>query len=320
MKYKQTGKYISSEIIVPFTTIFVMSALIGYLAMFLVSKASKLSPNQLQKRLVPAFIFFLIATVIIANVVVSLGVFIAYVIKGIDLHEFFPNLIKYELSFANNQLWIWLLFFSIAFFYVLWRKSSAKEQQLREQLLKFQYERLKSQVNPHFLFNSLNTLSELVYQDAKRADNYIQKLSNIYRYILENEKTELVPLKEEIEFVQDFFNLQKERDGEKIVLNIDLNNINRYKIMPASLQMLVENALKHNACSLDVPLNISIGIENDNIIVTNNKQKKSILGQTTQMGLQNLKERLKLISEKELVIEEDNSRFIVQVPVIRTSE
>ncbi len=313
MKYRQTGTFISTDSIVPVTTIFLMSALIGYLAMYLVRKGAKLSHEQLRKRILPMFIFFLAATVVIANVVVSLGVFIAYLVKGHDLKAFFPNLFKYELSFANSSYWIWLLFFSIAFFYILWRKSSEKEQLLREQLLKFQYDRLKSQVNPHFLFNSLNTLSELVYHDAKKADSYIQKLSNIYRYILENEESELIPLGKEIAFVNDFFNLQKERDGDKIALNIDIRNMDQYLVVPVSLQMLVENALKHNACSKSSPLEITIKRELDYIVVSNKVQKKNVMEQSTQLGLQNLEKRVQMILKSELIVKEDNL-FTVKVP------
>lgn len=317
MKLRQTGTFFPPITIVPFATIFVMSALIGYLAIYLVYRAGKLSHSQLRKRIIPAFIFFLISSVIIANVVISLGVFFWFLAIDRNLNEFFPHLFKYELDFANFQFLTWILFFSIAFFYVLWRKSSAKELLLREQLLKFQYQRLKSQINPHFLFNSLNTLSELVYQDAKKADIYIQKLSSIYRYILENEDTELVSLTKEIRFVKEFFDIQKERDGDKIELTIDISNIEQYKVMPVSLQMLVENALKHNAGSKDAPLQITITIEDDQIVVTNNIQKKSIFAQSTKIGLENLKERIKLISDEELVIQEDNSKFIVRLPIIR---
>ena len=316
MKLKQTGSFFPPETIVPFASIFLMSVFIGYLAIFLVNHASKLSHSQLRKRIIPAFIFFLVSSIIITNIVISLGVFVWFLVIGRDMNEFFPQLFQYELNFANLRLFAWLLFFSITFFYVLWRKSSAKELLLREQLLKFQYQRLKSQVNPHFLFNSLNTLSELVYQDAKKADNYIQKLSSIYRYVLENEDTELVPLKKEISFVNDYFDLQKERDGDKIEMTIDILNLEEFMITPISLQILVENALKHNTGSKDVPLNISIRIENDYIKVSNNIHKRGILDQTTHIGLENLKERIKLVSDKELVIQEDNSLFIVQVPLI----
>jgi two-component system, LytTR family, sensor kinase len=317
MKYRQTGVFFPAVTIVPFSTIFLMSALIGYLAIYLVNRSSKLSHTQLRKRIVPAFIFFLVSSVIIANVVISLGVFIWFLVIGRDLSEFLPHLFQYELDFPSFGFLSWLLFFSIAFFYVLWRKSSAKELLLREQILKFQYQRLKSQINPHFLFNSLNTLSELVYEDAKKADSYIQKLSYIYRYVLENEDTEFVTLEKEINFVKDFFNLQKERDGDKIKLTIDISDMEKYKVMPVSLQMLVENALKHNASSKGSPLNISIILEDDHIVVSNNIQQKSILDQSTQTGLENLRERIKLISDKELVIQEDNSKFIVRLPILQ---
>jgi LytS/YehU family sensor histidine kinase len=167
------------------------------------------------------------------------------------------------------------------------------------------------------LFNSLNTLSEIVYEDARKADQYIQKLSGIYRYILQNEEIDLVPLNEEIEFVKQYFDIQKVRDNDKIMLEIDFQHASEFKIVPVSLQILVENALKHNSKSETLPLKIRIEMGYDTILVSNNIQRKNILENTSKTGLVNLRERVKLILDKDLIIEEENNQFIVKLPIVK---
>lgn len=317
MKYNQIGKAFVPETILVAATIFTMSALVGYLGVYIFNRLAKLSHKELNKKIVPAFLLFLVAIIIIANIVVSIGVYIWYIVKGIDLSTFLSNLYRLELYPANKSLSVWLVLISLVFFYSLWKKSSRKEQVLREENLKYKYRNLKSQVNPHFLFNSLNTLSELVYDDAKKADDYIQKLSGIYRYILENEETNLISLKEELEFIQQYFNLQKVRDNDKIFLKIDAHGQEEFKVIPVSLQLLVENALKHNSMSREKPLVVKIFSSDDYIIVSNTIQRKNIIQNSTRMGLSNLKERVRLIMGRELIVNEDTTQFVVKLPIIR---
>lgn len=191
---------------------------------------------------------------------------------------------------------------------------------MREENLKYQYRTLKTQVNPHFLFNSLNVLSEIIYVDVKRADCYIQKLSGIYRYILDHEKTDLIALEQELEFVRQYFSLQQERDEDKIRLEVEVEDAEKYQIVPISLQILVENALKHNLASKENPLEISIRRENDFIIVSNRMQRKNRLDISLGTGLANLKERVRLITGKKLIIKEGNSVFEVQLPIVGIKE
>jgi len=318
MKYNQTGKAFVPEAILVVATIFTISVLGGHLAIYFKNKADRLSHSELHKKIIPGFIIFLVCIFLISNIVVTLGVFVWYIINDIELNTFLPNLFKYELSYANKNLFIWLMIISILFFYVLWRISSKKEQNLREENLKFKYQTLKSQINPHFLFNNLNTLSELVYEDAKKADGYIQKLSEIYRYLIENEETKLIELEKEINFVKKYFSLQKERYNDKILLNISIPDLEDYKIIPISLQSLIENAIKHNSYSQDMPLIINITRDNDDIVISNNIQRKNIIKNSTKTGLQNLKERVRLILDKELIFKEENNSFVVKMPVIKT--
>jgi len=318
MKYSQIGDPLDPTVVVPFFSIFLMSVLIGYLAIFMVNRAKKYSHQQLVKKMVPALLIFYAAAFVIANIAVTLGVFGWFLYARIDMDDFWEHLFQNELTFATARFLVWLMFFTIAFFYVLWQKSAKREQALLEEKLRFQYSNLKAQVNPHFLFNSLNTLSELVYHDAKQADQFIQHLSGIYRYILDHENKDLVALDQEIEFVKQYFILQQAREADKMFLEIQAQNTDQYLIIPVSLQLLVENAIKHNSCSKGSPLRIKITSENDYVIVSNNIQRKSIMENSTGIGLKNLKERVGLIIKKELIHHEDHNEFIVKMPVIRS--
>lgn len=317
MKYEQTGNAFVPETVLAAGIIFLMAAIIGPVGRLIFKKADSFSHAKVVKWIIPTLLGFYLFTFIAAYFSVSFGVFIWYLIKGYSLSEYIPNLTNEFTGIEKGNILGWLLFFTVIMFYVLWQKSIKKEQKLREENLKFKYQNLKSQVNPHFLFNSLNTLSEIVYEDAKTADKYIQKLSAIYRYILENEEIDLVPLNKEIEFVKQYLDIQKVRDNDKILLEIDFQDADDFKVVPVSLQILVENALKHNSRSEKLPLKIRIERSNDRIVVSNNIQRKNILESKSKTGLLNLKERVKLILDKDLIYEEDNNQFIVKLPIIK---
>jgi hypothetical protein len=140
MKYKQTGDAFHPTAIVAFTTIFLMSVGIGYLAIFMVNKAKNYNQAQWAKRIVPALFLFYILSFIITNLSISIGVFFWFLYFGRDLSEFFPHLFSHELTFASGRFFIWLMFFTIAFFYVLWHKSVKKELKLKEENLKYKYQ------------------------------------------------------------------------------------------------------------------------------------------------------------------------------------
>jgi len=279
-------------------------------------RVMSLSIEQIRKKLLLYLILFLILLLFIFLIVNSIAVWLFYLIKGIDTTDFITQLLEVEIPGAIKYYAICSLGVSAVFFYKVWRQTVDKEQSLREENLKYQYRTLKAQVNPHFLFNSLNTLSELVYVDARQADNYIQKLSGIYRYILNHEETELVSLTEELEFVYCYFGLQKERYGSKVILDIDIPNPQKFKIIPVSLQILVENALKHNSALKDSPLEINVIKQDRFVVVSNNIQRKNSFPDSYGTGLANLNQRVKLITGNEIVVEQDNKIFTVKLPLI----
>jgi signal transduction histidine kinase len=285
---------------------------IAYLFTNILTSNSKKSMTQLKKRLIPSFVFALLATLFIALSLYYLGNYVLFRIKGWGMENFINRIG----SGAIISLSAGLFACCIVFFYATWRQAIEREQKLREENLKYRYRTLKTQVNPHFLFNSLNTLSEIVYADARKADSYIQKLSKIYRYILENEEVDLIFLDKEIKFVRQYFALQKERDENKIQLDICFENADKFKTVPISLQILVENALKHNAISEEKPLKIHIHGDDGYISVSNNIQRKSTLNNSSGTGLSNLKERVKLITGKEVIINQENNQFTVKLPLV----
>jgi len=317
IKYFQKGEIDFTDTGIIITIIFLISVILGYLANYLVRKGSRLSHAELKKRIVPYFLIFLLLSFIIANLIVSAGVLYYYISHDLNMQEFLSNLLGDELPYASKSIIVWLMLFSIVFFYVLWRRSASKEQSLREEKLKYQYQTLKAQINPHFLFNSFGTLTELVYDDPKKADNYIQELSGIYRYILENEDTRLIALEKELDFVGHYFQLQQERLHNKLKLEINIEDPDQFSVVPVSLHSLVENAIKHNSASESEPLFIEINQAEDYLQVRNNLRKKATMEPTTRKGLANLNEQLKLILGKELIVSQDQNSYIVKLPMGR---
>jgi LytS/YehU family sensor histidine kinase len=228
------------------------------------------------------------------------------------LHDFFISDFKGWFRSTISGLSIGALIFVI----LLWQTSLRREQKLREQNLIFQNQTLKNQINPHFLFNSLNTLSALIPEHPDSAERFILKLSSIYRYILENSPKDSVPLKSELDFINDYFILHEVRDEGKIQLTIDARQTENFRILPVSLQILVENAIKHNMATRGNPLQISITADDNYISVRNNLQKMAVKLKSTEIGLKNLRERVRLSTGKDLIVEETNKEFIVKVPLM----
>jgi two-component system, LytTR family, sensor kinase len=201
-------------------------------------------------------------------------------------------------------------------FLINWRETLFVAERLKKERIEAQYETLKSQVNPHFLFNSLNVLTTLVHKDANLAEQFIKQLSNNYRYILDTREREVVSIEEEINNLEAYIFLMKIRFGESLKCHIEVENIGQ--IAPLTLQMLVENALKHNEVSKAYPLSIEVLLEENNeyIVVKNNLQKKNNVADSTGVGLENIKSRYKFLSDKTMIITQDTDYFTVKIPII----
>jgi hypothetical protein len=237
--------------------------------------------------------------------------------SGQDL--FINVLIMALMMFSLDMIVISIFYSTILANY--WKKSIEKNEELKRENLLAEYEALKNQVNPHFLFNSLNTLSGVVEQKPELATDFIKKLSDIYRYVLEHRDKEVVSLNSEMKFVEDYIFLSRIRFGEALMFNSNLRANNNIQIAPLGLQMLVENAIKHNVISDDMPLKIDISIENNFIMVRNNSQKKkTLISNNEPVGLDNLKKRYAYISDSSMEIIKSDSEFIVKLPIIEAEK
>lgn len=200
-------------------------------------------------------------------------------------------------------------------FLLNWRESAVEAERLKKENMEAQFNSLRSQVNPHFLFNSLNALTNLVYQDQDKAVRFIKQLSTVYRYVLNTRDKELVSLSEELEFLHSYLFLQQIRFGEKLKLQVELSD--EGYVAPLVLQMLVENAIKHNIIADEQPLTIRVYREVTMLVVENNLQKKSIPSdESTGAGLENIKRRYAFLSSVPVKVEAENNFFKVSIPVI----
>jgi len=315
-KWSQTGKLFVPETILVFAVMLVAGIIMAFLAWRMMKYFSNKSSHQLVKQMIPAVILFYVAWYIVSNMAITIGDFIWFLIKGYDVSNFITYMFTVENVFINPDLPKFLLLFTIIFFYILWRKSILREQKLREENLIFQNQTLKDQINPHFLFNSLNTLSSLINTQTEIAELFINRLSSIYRYILENSPKDKVSLQSELTFINDYLFLYKIRDEDKIQLIIDVKDADKYEILPVSLQLLIENAIKHNIATRENPLIIFINLKDQFVVVKNNLQKMATPLKSTKTGLKNLGERVRFMTGKELVIEETKDDYSVKVPLI----
>ena len=193
-----------------------------------------------------------------------------------------------------------------------------ENQQLQAESIRNQYEALKNQLNPHMLFNSLNTLRSLVRENQDRAQEYIQELSHVLRYTLQSNESQCVTLREEMDFVSAYIFLMKMRYEDNLIFDIQINNtLENYFLPPMAIQVLIENAVKHNEISNRRPLTICIATDNDyGISVTNPIQPKLTATSGTGVGLANLAKRYKLLFRQDILISEEQC-FTVRIPLIR---
>lgn len=210
----------------------------------------------------------------------------------------------YESSYLNNRL----------------HKSIIERQELERQNIQSQLEGLRNKVNPHFLFNSLNTLCSIIPESPERGEYFVRQLSKVYRYILEIRDKKLISLKEELAYLDAYTFLISERFGDNIKINIDIDE--KYYTMnmvPLSLQLLFENAIKHNIISKEKPLQVDVFIDEDEkLVVKNNLQKKRLVSSSTKFGLESIKERYKFFTDKTVEVISTTQNFIVLIPLVQT--
>lgn len=205
-------------------------------------------------------------------------------------------------------------------FYLFLRLSATalERERYKKESIEAQYQNLTSRLNPHFLFNSLNTLTTIVEEDSKKAVSYIKELSIVYRYVLNSEKSTWVDLPSEIKFTNSYITLLKMRFEENLKLNLDICEKHQlFYILPLTIQLLIENAVKHNEISTSHPLEVKIYCTDEYLIVTNNKQKRQIMPSSTKVGLQNIKDRYWFLVSKEVIVEDTDTTFTVKIPLVK---
>lgn len=202
-------------------------------------------------------------------------------------------------------------------FFKEWKKSLVEMERYKTESAQAQLENLKNQVNPHFLFNNLSVLSSLVYKDQDKAVDFINQLSKVYRYVLENRNQELVLLQDEMKFLDAYMYLLQIRFDShlQIQLSVDEHKLNMM-LPPMSLQLLVENAIKHNEISGEKPLSISITTQEDQLIICNTLQARLHPEPSSKTGLKNIQDRYAYFTSRPVLIDTSNQQFCVTLPLL----
>jgi len=235
-----------------------------------------------------------------------------------------------SMFFEFPMVWIHLFWMIFSFgvstfmhargFMLEWKKAANVKSNKQEIVAKTEtakFESLKNQIDPHFLFNSLNVLTSLIGENPKQAERFTTKLSKVYRYVLEQKNKELIPLSEELKFASAYMELLQMRFEEGIQFEIPTETSNdELRIVPLSLQLLLENAVKHNVVSSNKPLILRIFEENGSLIIENNVNPKEAIGKSTKIGLKNITDRYRLLTKRSVSIVNDKKTFKVSLPLL----
>ena len=262
----------------------------------------------------------LYSAIVIIILTLFYGLFLSIFVNDYNtkeqITESFPVLQNISYLFLFTYLFYQIIFICI-YFFKQWSKSLVETERLKRENLHSQLHALQNQINPHFLFNNLNSLVTLISEDKNRAIEFVEELANVYRYLLQQQEEHLVRIIDELKFINSYIYLQQTRSGNNLKTDIRIDKkYNDYFIAPQTLQILVENSIKHNIISSDKPLTIKIYSTPDSIVVENTRQKKLSTQSHTGIGLQNLKDRYKILGYSNIKVDDTNNHFKVTVPVI----
>ncbi len=260
---------------------------------------------------------FVASFVLSLFVIFLLRLFISVGIENQSLSIFFNEERASNYIVASVFTFVVLLIVHFIYLYKWYQENKLKEQKVIAGNASAKFESLKNQIDPHFLFNSLNVLSSLIEENPDNAQRFTTSLSKIYRYVLEQKDKELVLVEEELAFAKTYMNLLKMRFENSISYELPSEYDNsEARVVPLSLQLLLENTIKHNSASEQKPLHIKIYVENNYLVIQNNLQKKEVLQERKGVGLQNIVARYALISERKVLIDENESDFKVFIPIL----
>ena len=264
-----------------------------------------------------------IAIAISGNIVVS---FIGAVVARFIILMFFHKR-SFQDVLAAESLYVYLQPVIIAIvisliFYAIWYYKYRQENKVKEQKIiagtaSAKFDALKNQLDPHFLFNSLNVLTSLIEEDPYQAQKFTTSLSKVYRYVLEQKNKDLVSVDEELQFAKTYVRLLKMRFEDSIVFEIpEKSSDPDAKIIPLSLQLLLENAVKHNVVTSEKPLHLKVSEENGVLIVSNNLQEKQVVKKSSGVGLTNIQQRYGILTDKTVQIRKTAAEFSVELPIL----
>ncbi len=270
--------------------------------------------GSMLKRIVIGLVGAVIITIIGLFIIrMTISVFL----EGNSLSEYLSN---ERIQNYNFGIWATLtvvITFHVIYFYNKFQKTKVKESQIVAKNQTAKFESLKNQLDPHFLFNSLNVLTSLIGENPGLAEKFTTKLSKVYRYVLEQKDKDLISLDEELKFATSYMQLLQMRFEDGIEYNVtDAASDPELKIVPLSLQLLLENAVKHNVITSDQPLKINIYEEGGYLVVENTVNPKESLGKSTKIGLRNIQQRYELVSSNKVSIENNNKIFKVKLPLL----
>ena len=267
----------------------------------------------------------------IKRIIVGIVGALIITLVGIFLLRAFISVIIFDTkwdSFISRESWkgysfgLWITLtiisvFHVIFFYNRYQKNKIKEQKVIAGTASAKFDALKNQLDPHFLFNSLNVLTSLIEENPKNAQKFTTSLSKVYRYVLEQKNKDLITVDEELNFARTYMSLLKMRFEDSIIFEIPDHASNpESKVVPLSLQLLLENAVKHNMVTSSKPLHIKIYESGGMLIVENNLQPKQIVKKSSGVGLENIKQRYELLSNKTVSINQQASSFAVAIPML----
>lgn len=264
------------------------------------------------KRLIAQFLISIVFSLVI--------IVIAIFLNGYFSHQEITSVFFFEQGFfmvkiAFSFIFVGSLVSNAVLFFKNWKESAVQQEKLKREQLALQYETLKSQVNPHFLFNNLNSLTSLINSNPAKAIDFVKKLSEVYRYVLDQKDHELVSLETELKFVESYIFLHQIRFGTNLEVQMDVDPKN-FKVIPLSVQMLVENAIKHNEISDKKPLSIRLYTNDDKYLIVENVLQKKSGSEGGGMGIQNISDRYGFFTDKKVLITFNSERFKVSIPML----
>lgn len=262
-------------------------------------------------------IFQLIANLFYTSIILIIAVAIIEFIKHGIWDIFNPKLKEIFMPTMVITFMILLLYTSIQFL-KSWKTSIIELEQYKTESANAQLQNLKNQLNPHFLFNNLSVLTSLVYKNQDKAANFINELAKVYRYVLDTKTSELVPLQDELTFLNHYIYLQKIRFEDSISFEIKIEeNTNTSYVLPMCLQMLVENTIQHNEASQAHPLQVLIYTKNKSLVIENPIKPRSNVADSTKTGLKNIEQRYSFFTDEKVVVQNNGAVFKVILPLIQ---